>query len=124
MSKKKGKTKIKLGKFYNVRDGSPKGHPGYIFNINRQIGEYDAIITETTYKKGLIPIRATDNNVSKSYIKPHPFRGTRNDYGEKVYEDMHFDADAYTKAESVKKKQYIFGSHYKKKHKLNKKMGN
>lgn len=118
MSKKKGKTKLKLGRFYNVRDGSKSGHPGRIYNIDRLNGEYDSTVTETTYKKGFIPISPTDKYVKKSYIKPRPFRGTRNDYGDKEYKDMKFDNDALRKAERVKNKSFVFGHHYKKKHKI------
>ncbi len=114
--KKKRKIKIRIGRFYNVREGSKKGHPGRIFNIDYKDGEYDAIITGTTYKKGMIPITPTDKNVDVSFIRPYPFRGTRNDYGDKEYSDMRFDKDAYKKAERVKKKTYVFGPHYKKKH--------
>ena len=123
MSKNKRNIKLKIGRFYNVRDGSDKGHPGRIFNINYKNGEYDSIVTETTYRKGLIPINPTDNRVKHSYIKPNPFRGTRNDYGNKEYTDMKFDNDALKKSSKVKNKPFVFGHHYKKKYRINKKMG-
>ena len=117
MSKRKGKIKLFEGHFYNVRDGSPKGHPGRIFNANYKDGIYDSIVTETSYKKGLIPINPTDNRVKKSYLKPRPFRGTRNDYGSKDYIDMKFDSDALKKIENVKNKPFEYGIHYKNKNK-------
>lgn len=120
MSKKKGKIKLKLGHFYNVRDGSKKGHPGRIYNLNSLNGEYDSIITETTYRKGLIPIHQTDDIVKKSYIKPNPFKGTRNVYGDKEYKDMRLDNYSLEKADKIKRNKYIYGSHYKKKHKIKK----
>ena len=118
MAKKKGKNILKNGRFYNVRDGSEKGHPGKIVSIDKKNGEYTAIITETSYNKGLIPIHPTDNRVKKSYLKPFPFLGTRNDFGDKEYEDMVFDNDALIKAEDIKKKPYVFGYHYQKKYKM------
>ena len=118
MSKKKGKIRIRVGKFYNVRDGSEKGHPGFAFNVDYVNGEYDFLITITTYQKGSIPINPTDARVKKSYIKANPFRGTRNDFGNKQYVDMHFDIIALAIGETIKKKKYVFGSHYKKKHRL------
>ena len=120
MSKKKNKhkQKLRIGRFYNVREGSEKGHPGRIFNIDYKEGEYDSIITGTTYKKDMIPIHSTDRCVKKSYLRPKPFRGTRNDYGDKEYIDMHFDNDAFIKANKVKTRLYTFGHHYKKKHKI------
>ena len=117
MSKRKGKIKLIEGCFYNVRDGSVKGHPGKIHNADYQNGVYDSIVTETTYKKGLIPINPTDNKVKKSYLKPRPFRGTRNDYGDKEYPDMKFDEDAQKKADEIKKKPFEYGTHYKNKNK-------
>ena len=114
--KKRGKPKLKIRKFYNVRDGSKTGHPGRIFNINYETGEYDSIITGTTYNDGYIPINPTDSIVKKSFMKPNPFRGTRSDYGDKEYSDMTFDQEALIKSEKIKKKPYKYGSHYKKKH--------
>ena len=118
MSKRKGKIKLKIGRFYNVRDGSDKGHPGKVFNIDYQNGEYDSIVTETTYRKGLISIKPTDEMARKSFIKSRPFKGTRNDYGDKEYSNMQFDENAYLKAEKVKKRFFRFGLHYKKKHRM------
>lgn len=118
MSKKKGKPKIRVGKFYNVRDGSEKGHPGYVFNADYENSEYDSIVTGTTYRKGMISIHPTSEMVKDSYIRKHPFKGTRNDYGEEDYSKMSFDKDALIKAQEIKNKKYTFGNHYKKKYRI------
>ena len=117
MAKKKGKPKIKTGRFYNVRDGSSKGHPGYVYNSDYQYGEYDSIITGTTRQKGMIPISPTNKTKEKSYLKKRPFKGTRSDYGDDELKGMAFDMDAYEKASKIKNKFYVFGYHYKNKYK-------
>ena len=118
MSKKKGKPKLKVGKFYNVRDGSEKGHPGYIFNIDYENGEYDSIVTGTTYRKGMIPIHPTDSIVEHSYIRSNPFKGTRNDYSDSSYSDMIFDKNDLIKVQKAKENSFEYGNHYKKKHNI------
>ena len=115
---KRRNIKLQEGKFYNVRDGSVKGHPGLIFKADYVNGEYDAIVTGTTKRSGTIPIHPTSKKVKRSHIRKNPFRGTRNDYGNEELLDIKFDNDAYRKAEIVKKNPYFYGHHYKKKHKI------
>lgn len=118
MSKKKGKIKLIEGRFYNVRDGSTKGHPGKVFKADYNNGEYDSVVTGTTRKSGMIPINPTSKGVKKSYIKKRPFRGTRNDYGNEELKNIKFDLDAEKKAEAVKNNPFTYGAHYKKKHRI------
>ena len=118
MSKKKGKIKIVEGSFYNVRDGSQKGHPGKVYNADYVNGEYDSIITGTTKRSGMIEINPTSEKVKRSFIRKRPFRGTRSDYGNEELKNLKFDKDAEQKSELVKKNPFIYGAHYKKKHKL------
>lgn len=114
MAKRKGKIKLIKGNFYPVRDGSKRGHPGYLYNSNN--GIYDSVITGTTKTKHNIEIHPTDKRVQKSFIKKRPFRGTRSDYGNKVYSDMAFDEYSMKKAEQIMKKtDFEYGYHYKNK---------
>ena len=102
---------LEKNKFYNVHDGSKKGHPGIITETNYQEDEYQAVVTETSNTKGNnIRLRhPTDNRVEKSYIKPKPFLGSREDYGNKTYEDMQIHPDDRAKVDNVNAKEPTIG---------------
>ena len=132
MSKKKRRHKIvlEIGKFYRVLDGSPGGHPGQIFKIDKEEKAFYAIITGSMSKeefnklglrKGYYKLEhATDNNVDISLIKKRPFIGDRDDYGEKEYGDMSFNnADMYLIIRAQNSNP-IYGSYYKKRKKIKK----
>lgn len=132
MSKKRRKHKITLeiGKFYRVQDGSPGGHPGQIFRIDKEDKAFYAIVTgsmsEEEFKrlglrKGYIKLKhPTDKNVDISLIKKRPFVGDRNDYGEKEYDDMSFgNEDLYLIIE-IQNNNPIYGKYYKKRKKIKK----
>lgn len=132
MSKKKRKHKIMLeiGKFYRVLDGSPGGHPGQIFKIDNKDKSFYATITgsmsEEEFKKlglrkGYYRLKhATDRNVDISLLKKRPFVGDRNDYGEKEYKDMSFDAEDMYLIIDVQNNNPVYGSYYKNRKKIKK----
>ena len=132
MSKRRRKHKIvlEIGKFYRVLDGSPGGHPGQIFRIDKEDKAFYAIVTgsmsEEKFKrlgvrKGYIKLKhPTDQSVDISLIKKRPFIGDRNDYGEKEYKDMLFnDEDLYLIIE-IQNNNPIYGKYYKKRKKIKK----
>jgi hypothetical protein len=132
MSKRRRKHKIvlEIGKFYRVLDGSPGGHPGQIFRIDKEDKAFYAIVTgsmsEEEFKrlgvrKGYIKLKhPTDQSVDISLIKKRPFIGDRNDYGEKEYKDMLFnDEDLYLIIE-IQNNNPIYGKYYKKRKKIKK----
>ena len=126
MSKKKRSHTIKLeiGKFYRVLDGSPTGHPGQIYKIDFGNNTFYAIVTGSMTlneflikgtRKGFIKLNVpTDGNVEISLVKKRPFIGERDDFGEKEYLDMKFDDSDRIILLSVKKRNPVFGKHYKK----------
>ena len=132
MSKKKRKHKIvlEIGKFYRVLDGSPGGHPGQIFKIDKEDKAFYAIITGSMSKEEFSKIglrkgyyrleHATDNNVDISLIKKRPFIGDRDDYGEKEYADMSFNDEDMYLIIRVLNANPIYGSYYKKRKKIKK----
>ena len=129
MSKKKRKHTIKLeiGRFYRVLDGSPGGHPGQIFKIDDEEKLFYAVVTGSMTKeefaqfgirKGYIKLKVpTDTKVDISLVKKRPFVGTRDDYGEKEYEDMSFDENDFYIVLKIQNNNPIFGSYYKKRKK-------
>jgi hypothetical protein len=132
MSKRRRKHKIvlEIGKFYRVLDGSPGGHPGQIFRIDKEDKAFYAIVTgsmsEEEFKrlgvrKGYIKLKhPTDQSVDISLIKKRPFIGDRNDYGEKEYKDMLFnDEDLYLIIE-IQNNNPIYGKYYEKRKKIKK----
>ena len=132
MSKRRRKHKIvlEIGKFYRELDGSPGGHPGQIFRIDKEDKAFYAIVTgsmsEEEFKrlgvrKGYIKLKhPTDQSVDISLIKKRPFIGDRNDYGEKEYKDMLFnDEDLYLIIE-IQNNNPIYGKYYKKRKKIKK----
>ena len=132
MSKRRRKHNIvlEIGKFYRVLDGSPGGHPGQIFRIDKEDKAFYAIVTgsmsEEEFKrlgvrKGYIKLKhPTDQSVDISLIKKRPFIGDRNDYGEKEYKDMLFnDEDLYLIIE-IQNNNPIYGKYYKKRKKIKK----
>ena len=132
MSKRRRKHKIvlEIGKFYRVLDGSPGGHPGQIFRIDKEDKAFYAIVTgsmsEEEFKrlgvrKGYIKLKhPTDQSVDISLIKKRPFIGDRNDYGEKEYKGMLFnDEDLYLIIE-IQNNNPIYGKYYKKRKKIKK----
>ena len=132
MSKRRRKHKIvlEIGKFYRVLDGSPGGHPGQIFRIDKEDKAFYAIVTgsmsEEEFKrlgvrKGYIKLKhPTDQSVDISLIKKRPFIGDRNDYGEKEYKDMlSNDEDLYLIIE-IQNNNPIYGKYYKKRKKIKK----
>ena len=111
-------------------DGSPGGHPGQIFRIDKEDKAFYAIVTvsmsEEEFKrlgvrKGYIKLKhPTDQSVDISLIKKRPFIGDRNDYGEKEYKDMLFnDEDLYLIIE-IQNNNPIYGKYYKKRKKIKK----
>jgi hypothetical protein len=132
MSKRRRKHKIvlEIGKFYRVLDGSPGGHPGQIFRIDKEDKAFYAIVTgsmsEEEFKrlgvrKGYIKLKhPTDQSVDISLIKKRPFIGDRNDYGEKEYKDMLFnDEDLYLIIE-IQNNNPIYGKYYEKRKEIKK----
>ena len=81
MSKKKRKHKIilEIGKFYRVLDGSPGGHPGQIYRVDKEDKAFYAVVTGSMSKdefdrlglrKGYYKLNhATDKSVEVSLIK-------------------------------------------------------
>ena len=119
--KPKPTTILEVDSFYNVHDGSTKGHPGIITKANYRDNEYQSVVTETSNNKGdNIPlIHPTDNRVEKSFIKPRPFLGAREDYGNKKYVDMRIHPDDQDKVNTVNKRKPTLGKWLKNKQKKN-----
>ena len=124
---KRHETKLEIGKFYNVHDGSINGHPGRI----EKIDEINDIFVSTTtgsmskeeYERNPIRnnheelIHSTDNKVYKSFINKKPFIGSRDDYGDKQYPDMKYHKDDLPKVDRVLKRKPRFGYWYKRRQK-------
>lgn len=128
MSKKrKHKIYLEIGKFYRVLDGSSTGHPGQIYKIDKNEKTFYAVVTGSMsfadfekfgLRKGYIRLlKSTDNNVDISIIKKRPFKGDRNDFGEKEYSDMKFAETDMKIVIIVQKKKPILGSYYRKRQK-------
>ena len=123
MSKKKKRkhnTIIRVGHyFYNVHDGSVNGHPAKVLNVDYRNQEYIVIITETNSNDGRnIPLLVpTDVFVEKSFIKPNTFLGTRDDFGDKEYNDMKINKADLSKEEIIKRRRIKYLRNYKKKYK-------
>ena len=89
---------LEVGKFYNAHDRSNKGHPCRIEMADYKNDLYLSIttgsLTEEECKNGIKRkdyyemSHKTSNNVYKSLINKRPFLGTRDDYGDKEFEDM------------------------------------
>lgn len=132
MSKNKRKHKIvlEIGKFYRVLDGSPGGHPGQIYRVDKEDKAFYAVVTGSMSKdefdrlglrKGYYKLNhATDKSVEISLIKKRPFIGDRNDYGEKEYNDMLFDDEDMYLVIKVQNSNPIFGKYYKMRKKIKK----
>lgn len=132
MSKKKRKHKIMLrvGGFYRVIDGSPGGHPGQIFKIDKKDRAFYCILTGSMsneeyrkfgLRKGYLRLKhTTDNNVEISLVRKRPFVGDRDDYGEKEFPDMTFKDDDTKIIISIQNKNPIYGPYYKKRKKIKK----
>lgn len=128
--KRKHKIILEIGKFYRVLDGSPGGHPGQIYKIDKEEKAFYAIVTGSMSKvelnklglrKGYYKLEhATDRNVEISLVKKRPFMGDRNDYGEKEYSDMSFNEEDMYLIVKVQSNNPIFGSYYKKRRKIKK----
>ena len=117
--KPKTTTILKKDKFYNVHDGSEKGHPGIITDADYSKDEYRSVITETSnpHNENIRLSHPTDSKVEKSYIKPKPFLGIREDYGNKEYPDMEIHEDDLEKVKLVDKRKPTLGKWFKKKKK-------
>ena len=115
MSRKRKKPKIindelKVGKFYNVHDGSRSGHPGRIEIANPKADTYISVttrsLTEEEYKKGKFRKdykelkTATSKDVYKSLIHRRPFKGSKLDYG-KEYPNLRIDGDDESTVKAV-----------------------
>lgn len=120
---------LKEGRFYNVHDGSRKGHPGrieiadYINNVFFSItthslteDEYMQRKANSSFRKDYIELSVpTSQDVYKSYINKRPFIGTRDDFGDKEYLDMAFNREDEKKIDKVKKKKPRQGYWFKRK---------
>ena len=135
MSKRKRKKpknhKIILeeGKFYNVHDGSNKGHPGRIEKADYENDIYYSITTHSLtedeynkkkannlFRKDFIELSVpTSIDVYKSFINKRAFIGTRSDYGDKESPDMMFNEKDFAKIEKVKSRNPRLGYWFKKK---------
>ena len=123
--KRKHKTKLVVGKFYRVLDGSQTGHPGKIYRIDYGKNVFYAIVTgsmsfeefkEKGVRKGYIKLNVpTDDRVEISLVKKRPFIGDRDDFGDKEYPDMSFSEEDELIIISIQKKNPIYGKNYKKK---------
>lgn len=126
--KRKHKIFLEIGKFYRVLDGSPTGHPGQIYRIDKKEKVFYAVMTGSMsfddfkklgLRKGYIKLsKPTDDNVDISLVKKRPFVGERNDYGEKEYPDMKFDRTDLAIIIEVQEKKPILGFYYKKRRKI------
>ena len=119
--------KLEVGEFYNVHDGSVAGHPGRIESADEK---NDVFISTTTgskskeeYEKN--PIRKnheeltqpTDKKVFKSYVHKKPFKGARDDYGDKHYSDMKYHPNDLERIKRVLKRKPRLGYWFKRKNK-------
>lgn len=132
MSKKRRKHKIvlEIGMFCRVLDGSPGGHPGHIYKIDKEDKSFYAILTGSMtreefetfgLRKGYYILKhPTDQNVDISLVKKRPFVGDRNDFGEKIYTDMAFDDEDMYLIIRVQNNNPLYGSYYKKRKKIKK----
>ena len=114
-------TVLKKDKFYNVHDGSKKGHPGIITKVDNANNEYQSVVTETNSNDGKnVPLKhPTDDKVEQSWVKPRPFLGAREDYGNKEYSDMKIHEDDKKTVDMVNKRKPIKGKWLKKKNPSN-----
>ena len=132
MSRKRKKPKrhlieLEVGKFYNVHDGSNSGPPGRIEYANKQEDIYISITTGSMTEKEYLskPFRkdykelthTTTSSVFKSFIHKRPFKGSRDDYGETEYCDMHFHKSDHSIIRIVLKRKPRLGYWLKQKNK-------
>ena len=111
--------RLEKGKFYNVHDGSRSGHPGRIEYADEKKDIYVSTTTgsmteeeyrKNPYRKNHIELtHTTDKTVYKSFINEKPFKGNRDDYGDKHYPDMKYHQDDLKTVEKVKKKNPRLG---------------
>ena len=120
MRKKRRHTiKLEIGKFYRVLDGSQGGHPGQIFKIDSSEKVFFAVMTGSMsneefrrygIRKGYFKLtHQTDKNVDISLVKKRPFKGDRDDFGDKEYEDMQFSGEDIYIIVKVQKNNPILG---------------
>ena len=110
MSKKRRKPKphtieLKVGKVYNVHDGSPTGHPGQIAEANHNDNIFLCVtlgsLTEEEFKAGikrkdyLFLSKCTSDDVYKSLIHKRPFLGNRDDYGDIEFVNIKISEEDY-----------------------------
>lgn len=128
---KKHKIVLEIGKFYNVHEGSAKGHPGRIEKADYSKNEFLSVTTHSlseheynekkvnkTFRKDFLELKsATTEDVFKSFIHRRPFLGTRDDYGEKEYPNMSFSEKDTNKIEKVKTRKPRIGYWLKRKKK-------
>lgn len=132
MSRKRRKPKphtikLEIGKFYNVHDGSPIGHPGQIAEANPEEDIYLCItlgsLTEEEFKSGvkrkdfIFLSEKTSEGVYKSLIHKRPFIGARDDYGDVEYINIKISNEDLKIVEQILKKTPRIGFWLKKKRK-------
>lgn len=126
---KKHNVILQKGKFYNVHDGSAKGHPGRIEEVDYKNDRFISVTTHSltkdeyeqkkannTFRKDYKELKhRTSKDVYKSFINKRPFEGSRDDYGDKEYLDMSFDKEDEMEIEKVRARKPRLGYWYKKK---------
>lgn len=136
MSRKRKKPKkhtlvLEQGKFYNVHDGSKKGHPGRIEKADYQNDTYLSVTThsltkeeykqkkaDNSFRKDFIELNErTSKDVYKSFLHKRPFIGTRDDYGDVEYPNMVIDKTDKDKIKKVKSRKPRRGFWYKRRKK-------
>lgn len=128
---KKHRVRLISGKFYNVHDGSVRGHPGRIEKADYGNDEYISITThsltkeeyekkkaEKSLRKDFVELKErTSKDVYKSFAHKRPFIGTRDDYGENEYPNMSFSPKDKATIQQIKSKTPRLGYWYKRKNK-------
>ena len=132
MSSKRRKPKphtlvLKKGHFYNVHDGSKKGHPGRIEIADYSNDFYVSITTgsltkeefqKKKYRKDYIRLsHPTTKDVYISLLHKRPFIGARDDYGDSEYPNMKIHSFDEPIVKNVLKKQSRKGYWHKRKNK-------
>ena len=126
---KKHNIQLEVGHFYNVHDGSPKGHPGEIVEVNEFKNEFLSVTTHSltneeynekqkndSFRKDFKELKQpTTQDVYKSFVHRRPFLGTRDDYGDIEYQNMEFEPEDIELINEIKKKTPRIGYWLKRK---------
>ena len=115
MSKKKRKRiKILRGKFYTTFHTGQRGHPSFVFRLNRKKNKYWLIVFDTTGRSDRIMLKIPiESSVQRSFVHKRPVLASHGDLGNHELVGLRINKVDKPRIEIVKRREPLLTKKYK-----------